>query len=349
MEKNKKITIKDIAKEAGVSICTVSHVINKTHYVSPQLTDCVNKAIEKYNYRMDVSASSLRKKVSRMIGVIIPNSSSQFFALLTKYIENFSRKIGYHVVICNSDYNTDIEIEHIEALMTRNIDGIIMIPVSEDIKCYRNIFELNTPFVFVERKIEGINCDSVITHSYDSISQIIDHLVGLGHKKIAYIGREKELLHSRIRFDGFKECIRKNNLDFNEEYIIYGNSFKFRNGYEDMLKLLELKDKPTAVLVFNDVLAIGAMQAIKDKGYKIPEDFSVVGFDNIEISNYTEPPLTSITTNKEEVAKVAFNLLINKISKKSVRKKNVFIRTEVVMRKSTGPPMPHIKMYTKSL
>jgi len=336
MEKNKRVTIKDIAREAGVSICTVSHVINKTHYVSPALTDRVNKAIEKHNYRMDFSASSLRKKVSKMIGVIIPNSSSQFFALLTKYIENFSREIGYHVVICNSDYNTDIEIEHIEALITRNIDGIIMIPVSEDIKCYRNIFELDTPFVFVERKLEGTNCNSVMSFSQDSIAQVIDHLVSLGHKKIAYIGREKDLLHHKIRFNSFADSMKRHNLELKEEYIIYGANYRFKDGYEDMSKLLDVKDQPTAVLVFNDVLAIGAIQAIKDRGYKVPGDFSIVGFDNIEIGNYIEPSLTSITTMKEQISKVAFDLLINKINNKNIRKKHVFIKTEVVMRKSTG-------------
>jgi len=212
-----------------------------------------------------------------------------------------------------------------------------MIPVSEDINCYKNIFELNTPFVFVERKLEGTNCNSVITHSYDSISQIIDHLVDLGHKKIAYIGREKDLLHHKIRFSSFADSMKGHNLNLKDEYVIYGTNYRFRDGYEDMSKLLELENKPTAVLVFNDVLAIGAMQAIKDKGYKIPGDFSVIGFDNIEISNYTEPPLTSVTTMKEQISKVAFDLLINKINKKSTKKKHVFIKTEVVMRKSTGP------------
>ena len=334
---NNEVTIKDIAKEAGVSICTVSHVINKTHYVSKELTDRVNEAIKKYNYRMDISASSLRKKVSKMIGVIIPNSSSQFFAFLTKHIEKFSREIGYHVVICNSDYDSKLDIEHIEALRARNIDGIIMIPASEDINCYKKIFEHKIPIVFIERKINGINCESVISDSYDTISQVVDYLVDLGHKKIAYIGREKELFHSKRRFKAYVDSIKRNNLPLVREFIIFRTTnFRYQEGCSDMMQLLDLEDKPTAVLVFDDVLAIGAIKAIKDRGYKVPEDFSVVGFDDIEIDKFIEPQLTSITTMKKEISRTAFNLLINKINKKNIRKKQVFIKTKLVIRGSTG-------------
>ena len=336
IKNNKRITIKDIAREAKVSIATVSHVINKTHYVSKELTDMVNKVIDKYEYRMDISASSLRKKVSKMIGVIVPNISSQFFAFLTKNIEKLSREVGYHVVICNSDYKSEIDIEHVEDLIARNIDGIIMIPASEETKYYKKIFEYDVPVVLVERKIDGIDWDSVITDSYDSMTQSIDHLVKLGHKKIAYIGREKDLVHSRLRFEGFKDAIKRNKLKINEEFIIHGAGFKFSDGYEDMLKLLNLKDQPTAVLVFSDVIAIGAMRAIQDKGYRIPDDFSVVGFDNIEIDNFTYPKLTSVTTMKEELSKITFKLLINRINRKKIKKKEVLIKTELVIRESTG-------------
>lgn len=333
----KKITVKDIAREAGVSICTVSHVINKTHFVSAELTNKVEEAIKKYNYRMDISASSLRKKVSKMIGVIIPNSSSQFFALLTKNIEKFSRDIGYNVVICNSDYNSKIDIEHIEALRTRNIDGIIMIAASEDRDCYKKIFDYDIPIVLIDRKIKGINCDTVITDTHNAMSQVIDRLVELGHKKIAYIGREKDLFHSQRRFMCFLDSLKRNKIQINEDFIINGTTgFRFIDGYKDMVKLLDLKNKPTAVLAFNDVLAIGAIRAIEDRGYKVPDDFSIVGFDDIEIGNFFKPKLTSITTMKEEISRAAFNLLINRINKINKRNKQIFVKADLIIRESIG-------------
>jgi LacI family transcriptional regulator len=331
----KKITVKDIAKEAGVSICTVSHVLNKTHFVSPELTERVNNAINKYNYRMNLVASSLRKRSSKLIGIILPDSTNQLFAILTKEIERYSSVYNYNIVICNSDYNYKNDLEHIMMLYSRNADGIIMISSSEDKEVYKEVANLNIPVVLVERKREQLEFDSVTTDSYGSMIGVMDYLVKLGHKRIAFISRENNLFHGIMRFEGYIKGLKKHNLKYDENYTFNDHGLSFKDGYEAMEKLLKLKVKPTAIIAYNDVIAIGVMRAIKENNFKIPEDFSVISFDNIEIDSYLYVTLTSVGIDIKKIAESSFKLLKEKILKRRMKVKNIVIPAELHIREST--------------
>jgi DNA-binding LacI/PurR family transcriptional regulator len=331
----KQITIKDIAKEAGVSITTVSHVINKNIYVSDELTQRVNKIILKYNYRKDFIASSLRQRRTKMIGIIIPDITNPELASISRGLQLTFYKKGYISIVCNSDYNYKNEIDFMEELSSRKIDGFIIIPSIEENKLFETI-DAKLPMVIINRKIDRENTDFIMIESYKSLIEIINYLVNLGHKKIAYINREQNLYQSKLRFEGYLEGLKKNNLKFDSSLVSNSSGFSIGDGYADMEKFLELENKPTAVIAYNDVLAAGIVEAIKNNKLKVPEDFSIVGFGNTFIGRFLEPKLTTIEASTDEIVSNSVQLLLSRIQKKVVRSRIVNINRSLVIRESTG-------------
>lgn len=334
--KEKDITIIDIAKEAGVSLGTVSNFLNKKVTVSEKLSKRIQKVISKYNYRMNVSASSLRGKISKLIGVIIPDSSSVGFSFVTKEIEKLAHEFGYSVVVCNSDNNFAAEVEYMNMLKSRNVDGIIVLPSEEDIKIFNGIDLNKIPVVLINRKIDNSNVDYVTIDMYGALTKAINYLVGLKHKKIAIMIREINLAQSKERLKAYKDGLKNNNIDFNKKFIINGPGFFVEDGYKDMVQILNLEDRPTAVIAYNDNMAIGAIKAVKDHNLKIPDDFSIIGFDNIYIDDYLEPTLTSLTFQKKEIASKAFDLLLKRMNGEKGTPQGIIVSSTLVIRNSTG-------------
>ena len=337
----KKITIKDIAREAGVSIATVSNVINKKDFVSEEIKKKVNEVILKYNYRTNFSASILRKKVSKLIGIIIPDSANLVFSQIGKEIENYLSKYNYNVVICNSNYDLKKDIEHIDVLISRNIDGLIIVPSREDIGIFKNIISESIPIVVIDREIEGLRADFVMSNDYNVMIEIIDYLADLGHKKIAYINREVDLYHSKKRFQGYLDGLKKNNLSLVKELVMGNGGLKLQDGYNEMLNFLKLKNnqKPTAIIAFSDIVAIGAIRAIKDNNYKIPEDFSILGFDNIFFDEYLETRLTSVTANKKEIARLSVDFILKRINGDISEPGWALNHRRLIIRETTAKPV----------
>ncbi|MCL5071043.1 MAG: LacI family transcriptional regulator [Actinobacteria bacterium] len=332
----KDITIKDIAKEAGVSLGTVSNFFNRRAIVSNKLSKRIQKVISKHNYRINLSASSLRGKITKMIGVIIPDSSSVGFSFVTKEIEKLAHEFGYSVVVCNSDNNFEAEVEYVNVLKSRNVDGIIVLPSKEDIKIFDGLDLNRVPVVLINRKIDNSNVDYVTIDMYGALTKAINYLVGLKHKKIAIMIREVDLAQSKERLKAYKDGLKNNNIDFNKKFIISGPGFFVEDGYKDMVQILNLEDRPTAVIAYNDNMAIGAIKAIKDHNLKIPDDFSIIGFDNIYIDDYLEPTLTSLTFQKKEIANKAFNLLLKRMNGDKGIPQGIIVSSSLVIRNSTG-------------
>ncbi|MBM3708129.1 MAG: LacI family transcriptional regulator [Actinobacteria bacterium] len=334
----KKITIKDIAKEAGVSVATVSNVLNEKSFVNAEMAEKVKKVISKYNFRSNISASVLRKKASKLIGIIIPDSSNLVFSQIGKEIEIDLSDYNYNVVICNSNYNEKKEMNYIDVLLSRNIDGLIIVPSTENISIFKNIKNENIPIVVIDRLIEGLKADFVMSNNYNVMIEVVDYLAGLGHKRIAYINREVDLYHSIKRFEGFQDGLKKNSLNFNKKLITGDGGLSFEDGYLEMLKFIKMDSsvRPTAVIAFNDIVAIGAIRAIKDNNYKVPQDFSIVGFDNIFFDEFLETRLTSVTSNKKEMAKLSVKLLLERINGDLSEPKWALNHRRLVIRESTS-------------
>ena len=338
MESNKRkkdITFKDISKEAGVSLGPVSNFFTGKKRVKKKLSKKIESIVYKYDYHVNISASSLRSKKTKMIGVIIPDSSNLVLSSVTKEIERIANKFGYNVVICNSDNKFSTEIDHINVLKSRYVDGIIIIPSKEDINIFSEINLQKTPVVLINRKIEKSNIDYVSIDTYDALLKVIDFLNGLGHKKIAYMNRLIQISESKDRFRGYMDGLRKNKIVYDEKFIINGEGFFLEDGYKDMVKILNLNNRPTAVIAFNDLMAIGAIKAIRDYNLKVPDDFSIVGFDNSFINDYIEPPLTSIAFQEEKIANIAFSILLDRINGDKSPQKGIKISSSLIIRDST--------------
>ncbi len=330
------VTIKDIAKRAEVSVATVSHVINKTRFVSDELQDKVKKIMEELDYHPNLMAGSLRTRKTKTIGLIVPDNSNLLFAALSRSIEQVSSSSSYNVMFCNSSYSFESELSCIRVLRSKRVDGLIIIPTTTNINHINQLIENKLPVVVLHHIIPGCKSDFVLVDNFKGAYDATIHLINLGHKHIGYIDRPVSLPHSLERLNGYKKALEEHNIKPDDNIIVSGG-FNYKDGSEAMKKLLERKIDLTAVLAFNDTAAVGAIRTINDCGLKVPEDISIVGFDDIELCSFITPRLTTVHFPKHKMAEIAVNLLLKKIFdhtiKKSVKK---VLPLRLVIRESTS-------------
>lgn len=333
-------TIKDVAQKAGVSITTVSHVINETRYVSDELTEKVYEAMRALNYRPNIIARSLRSGRTKTIGLVIPDISNPFFADFSRRIEDNGFAHGYNVILCNTDENPAKEEMYVNVLISKQVDGLIFFS-SGNSKSFKNIVSLGeVPVVITDREPEEIDSDIVLIDNHAGGYQATQYLISLNHKRIACISGPSPIRPSAHRVEGYRSALEEAGIAIDEELIRSGD-FRSLSGEREMRALLELSDPPTAVFACNDMMALGAMRAIKNANLNIPADISVVGFDNTPISALVYPQLTTISQPIKEMADLAVELLIEKIDIKEEQKrqkeltpeyKRIVLDTELVVR-----------------
>lgn len=320
-------TIKDVADKAGVSITTVSHVINQTRYVSEELTQKVTQAMADLNYQQNILASSLRSGRSKTIGLIIPDISNLFFAEISRKIEDKGFEYGYSVILCNTDDNISKEIKYIDVLQTKQVDGIIFISAGGSESILTNPLESDIPVVVADRDSVGFFSDVVLIENRKGGYDATNYLISLNHRKIACISGPSLITPSAQRVEGYKTALQDAGIPFEPSFLQMGD-FRFESGNKAMREILKSPDLPTAVFVCNDMMAIGAMRAIKDFGLHIPDDISIVGFDNIPLSNIIFPALTTIAQPMQKMANLILELLVEKIKIKENRKRHKEIEPE---------------------
>ena len=330
------VTIKDIAKRANVSVATVSHVMNKTRFVSKILQDRVKKAIEELDYHPNIMAGSLRSRKTRVIGLIVPDNSNQLFAALSKSIEQVSSSSDYNLMLCNSSYDFEMELSCIGVIRSKKVDGLIIIPTMTSPDPINQLVDNKLPVVILHHILLGCRADSVIVNNIEGTYEATRHLIDLGHRHIGYIDRPVDLPHSRERLNGYKKALEEKGIK-EDDNVIRCNGFKYINGSETMKNLLKQKPEMTAVLAFNDTIAIGAIRAIDDKGLKVPDDISIVGFDDIELCSFITPRLTTVHFPKYKMAEEAVGLLLKRVKNPAVKKpvKKV-LPLDLVVRESTS-------------
>lgn len=304
--------IKDVAVLAGVSITTVSHVINQTRYVSDELVERVNAAIKELNYCPNTLARSLRSGKSKTIGLVIPDISNQFFAEISRKIEDKGFEYGYSVIFCNTDDDPNKEISYIDVLIAKQVDGIIFISAGKETDTLKKTVNLSVPIVIADRDIKEIQADIVLVDNFQGGYEATHFLIALGHKRIGCISGPSSVTPSAQRLQGFEQAMRESGLNVNPSLIINGD-FRYQSGEVAMRKLLENEQPPSAVFVCNDMMALGAIQAIIKMGLKVPNDVSVIGFDDIPLSSAIFPALTTMSQPIHEMASLVVDLLIEKI------------------------------------
>jgi len=313
--------IKDVAEKAGVSITTVSHVINETRYVSDDLKTRVQSAMEALNYRPNTLARSLRSGRSRTIGLVIPDISNLFFAEISRKIEDKGFEFGYSVILCNTDDDLEKEKRYIDVLLEKQVDGIIFISAGEAKENILKQMEMDIPIVVADRDIPSLTSDVVLIDNHEGGFKATNYLITLNHKRIACITGPSLVTPSALRVEGYKHALKDAGIPINESLICQGD-FRYESGENCMRNLLNNPEPPTAVFVCNDMMALGAFRAIHECGMKIPENISVVGFDNIPLSQTAYPALTTMAQPIVEMANISVDLLVERIQFKQKLKRN---------------------------
>lgn len=331
------ITIKDIARRAGVSVATVSYVVNHNRYVSPELTGRVLHAIEELGYSPNAIARSLRQKNTRMIGLIVPDSSNPFFAEIAKGVEDAGYDKGYSVILCNSNAQTERELVYLDLLRSKRVDGIIFIATSMHIEHIRGFARSGIPVVIFYRDIPDLDIDTFRIDNFQAGYIATRHLIQLGHREIACIQPASALTPSGQRVDGYKKAMEESGLAWDEVLMPRGDN-RVSGGKDAAMALAQSGRSFSAIFSTNDAMAIGAMRVLRNLGYRIPQSVSIVGIDDILLASFTEPPLTTVAQPKYEAGCQAVDFLIQRIEGGYDQgPRNIQLEIKLIERESTLP------------
>ena len=337
LSKNRKTTIKIIAERASVSVTTVSRVLSgqgKKYRISKKTEESVKSLAKELNYEPNILARSLRMKQTFTIGMIVPDISNPFFASIARYVEIESRKAGYSVIVCDSQEDTSLEKESLKVLRMRKVDGMIICPVGRESKNIDDISKSNIPVVIADRYFPTLNLSCVVSDNYNGAMLAINHFIDKGHRKIAFIQGLSNTSVNEERLKGFLDAHEKNNIPVNESFIV-GEDFGEQNGYIGAKILLNGSERPTAILGGSNLISLGALRAISEERLDIPDDISLIAFDDQPYYDFLSSPITSIRQKKEELGKISIALLLSELNGGNLPgKKKIIIPTELIIRKS---------------
>ena len=306
-------TIKDVARQAGVSISTVSHVINGTRFVSDAATEKVNTAVANLGYKPSAVARSLKTNRTRTIGMLTASNTNPFFAEVIHGVEAICHQQGYHLILCNSGNDSEKKLSNLQALQEKRVDGLLIMTSHSEPEFFQQLEEhCDIPMAILDCQSPDIEADVIMEAPEQGGYQATRHLIEQGFKNIACISGPQSLSPSNSRFIGFQSAMKEAGLPINPDWVIQGE-LTAESGYAAACKLLSLENKPDALFAGNDLMAMGAISAIQSHGYGVPSDISVIGYDDIEIAAFTSPPLTTMHQPKSKIGQLAAEVLIGRI------------------------------------
>ncbi len=324
----KKAGIKDVAKLAGVSSATVSHVLNKTRYVSPEVTRKVEEALKATNYTISRIAIALRKNKTNTIGVMMPDISNPFFSTIVKYIEITLNDRGYNTILSHSSNKSHKEKNQLEMLTTLSIDGLILIPVTIN----HDYTSIKCPTVFIDRKPENQEFCGVFTDNHAILRHSTQRLIDNGYYKIGYISGYPHFSTTLDRLEGYLEALNNNSIQINHDYILHGNTTP-EDGYSMMEKLIS-NTNINSIIIANNRMAIGAMRYFIDHQIEIPKRLAVIVYGDYEWSTITIPPLSCITQPMEDIGTKAAEMLLDKIENHNLLPDQITVKCKLNERHS---------------
>lgn len=322
-------SIKDVAKLAGVSVATVSRVLNDKGYVGQHTREMVEQAIKELNYKPNEVARSLFKKQSNTIGLIVPDIMNPYFPELARAVEDTASKFGYNVILCNSDEDREKEQTYLDMLQQNYVNGII---VSSNTMTAEQVIELNIPVVSIDREISK-GLPTIVVENMKGASKATRFLLDKGCSRVAHIRGPKGVVNAEERCEGYKEAVVQQTW-FNESYIVDGN-YDMESSIEATLELLRSHPEIDGIFAANDVMAIGAMKAANQLGKRVPEELAIIGFDGIRLSSVTIPELTTIVQPIYELGEKATTMLVRLMNQQEVGQTYYILDVELVERNST--------------
>lgn len=330
-------TIKDVALRAQVSTSTVSHVLNKTRFVSPEITLRVEQAIDDLHYAPSALARSLKLNETRTLGMLVTSSANPFFAEVVQGVEQRCFELGYSLVLCNTRDDKARLNASMEMLLQKRVDGIILMCTQVDLGA--GVFDRypSVPLVLADWGPMDMEADLIQDGGRLGGMLATEHLLGLGHRHIGCITGPKGKRAADERRAGFEAAMAKAGLTVRPEWVIEGD-FELAGGNSAMTALLALPERPSAVFVGNDMMAVGALRALADAGVSVPEQMSLVGYDNIELAHYLVPALTSIEQPKAGMGALAVDTLLARIKAPDSSRRVLTLTPELIVRNSSQPP-----------
>jgi LacI family transcriptional regulator len=320
---------------AGVSTATVSNALNGTKYVSEDVKEKINNAIQELNYQPNIVAKSLRVQESRIIGLLVSDIANPFFSIVARGIEEELAKSNYSILLCNTESSLEKERKYLNVLIGKRVDGLIVSSAGNSGDYFRTLDKTGVPIVFLNRCPEFMNSDVIMTNNIKGAYTATEHLIQHGYGKIAIITGPSSISTGKDRLIGYRRALEDYSLTETEQLIKEGQ-FTIESGYARMKELMEQDTKPDAVFVSNNSMTLGAYKYLKESGIRIPDQVAVVGFDDPEWAEIVEPPITTVKQPAYQLGVQAANLMLARIKENHVKREIMYMDTTLIIRRSCG-------------
>lgn len=339
MPKEKTVRLLDVAHHAGVGVGTASRVLNNESGVSEEKRRRVLEAIEELGYRRNAIARSLKVSRTKTLGVIIPDVSNEFYSEIVRGAEDAARRESYNILLCSTDGKSEKEEHAVAMLSEKLVDAIIMLSydLNEDIVC--SLKKAGIPVALISTLLDEDAFVTVNISNLQAARQAVEHLIALGHRRIAIIaGPEMDRDGGENRLLGYRMALQENGIRYDPALVERSEGYTYEKGYRCMQRMLERNVELTAVFAASDHIAMGCIRALWDKGLRVPEDVSVIGFDNLSITSYAIPPVTTVDQPRYEMGRLAAEKICQILDGQAVEERHFMLGHSIVQRGSTARP-----------
>ena len=327
-------TIKDVARMAGVSTTTVSHVINKTRFVAEATQQKVLAAVDELNYAPSAVARSLKCNTTRTIGMLVTKSTNPFFAEVVHGVEEYCYNSGYTLILCNTEGNLEKQRDYLRMLSEKRVDGLLVMCSDLDQMLLDLLERKNDlPMVIMDWGPESPHTDNILDNAENGGYIATKHFIENGHKKIGCLSGQADKSTCQERLKGFRKAMAEADLTVNEDWLLDGD-FECESAVEAAQKFIAMEDRPTAIFCFNDIMAMALISTFEQAGLRVPDDISIIGYDNIDLAPYFSPPLTTVHQPKRRLGKKAIEILLERVKDKNHERQTFEMTPKLVERKS---------------
>jgi LacI family transcriptional regulator len=327
-------TIREVARRAGVAPITVSRVINSSGYVSEETRRRVQRAIKELDYVPNVLARGLRSRRTDTLGLLVTDITNAFWTTVARGAEDAAMQNGYSVFLCNTDEDVRKQEQYLRALLSQRVEGVIIAPASSDRAALAPLQRARLPFVVVDRRIEGVRADLVLGDSVGGARLLVEHLLARGHRRIAHLGGPPGISTADDRERGYRDALQAARVPVDEALVVRGD-YKQESGHQQMCALLSQDDLPTAVFAANNVLAVGALVALREASLRVPEDVAVACFDDLPQASLIDPFLTVAAQPAYDFGVRAVELLLERLADSHRAPQTVVLPVRLAVRRST--------------
>jgi LacI family transcriptional regulator, galactose operon repressor len=330
------VTVANVAQRAGVSAATAARVLSGRGYASEAARRAVLEAAKEIGYVPNHIARSLRTRRTMLAGLLIGDVENSFYAVIAKNVESVAKDAGYQVVLCNSNDDPETESQYLQLLDGMRVDGLIITPTGSNQRHLRRLIENGTVIVQIDRMVEGLNADAVLLDNEAGAMAGVSHLIAAGHTRIGILTGPREVLTARERLEGYERALREHQIPAREELIKAG-SFLHDHAFEAATELLRSRPPPTAIFAANNVLAERCYLALDRLGLKVPQDISLVAFDDVPWMSIIRPQLTTVRQPVADMARSATELLLRRLKDNAPTPSTSVFRSELIVRGSVAP------------